>query len=146
MLIYGCKGKETKSYRVQSKDSANFSIFISMLYPNEKILVKINDEIVLNQIGDKKKGSPQSYLYYKYPSKIKKISISGSHKGDVTFERLYIDTLLNVAQKSLILSYPSLKHMKEDNFKPYGFIRVKDAKRNIMLVDDAVHYKDTWRY
>jgi hypothetical protein len=146
ILVFGCKGRGIRSYRVETKDSANFSVFISMLFPQERIFVKVNDEIVLDQIGDEIKGSPQSYLYFKYPSKIKKISVSGNYKGYITFERLYVDTLVNVSQRSLIISFPYPKGMTILNYKPYGFVPIKDANRNITLVDDAVYYKGTWRY
>jgi hypothetical protein len=39
---YGCRNSEARNYRVKEKDSANFSVFVSMLYPKEHLLVKVN--------------------------------------------------------------------------------------------------------
>jgi hypothetical protein len=146
LLVFGCNSRKIKDYRVQEKDSANFSVFISMLYPKEKIVVKINGEAILDQTGDEKNGGPQSYLYYNYPDKILKIAVSGSHNGYATFEQLFLDTLVNVQQKTLIISYPFPKGMSRKGYKPSEPVPLKNAYRHITLVDDAVQYKDEWRY
>ncbi len=146
LSLAGCKFKEIGDYRVNDKDSANFSVFVSMLYPKERLLVKINEQVILDQTGDEIKGSPQSYIYFNYPDTIKKISVSGNYKGHVTFERLYVDTLLNVSQRSLIISFPFPKGRIRENYKPYGFIPIESSDRNIFLVDDSSQYKDTWEF
>ncbi len=75
LLCYGSQNTEVKSYRVTEKDSANFSIFVTMLYPKEHLLIKVNDTIMLDQIGKDTTGSPTAYNYFRYPGRIKKIEV-----------------------------------------------------------------------
>lgn len=143
---YGCRNTKIKNYRVQEKDSANFSVFVSMLYPREHLLVKVNDHIVLDKIGDDTAGSPTSEYYFYYPDSIKKIEVTSQHKEKVFFKRLFEDTLTNVAQRTVFISRPFPKGMTKDNYKPYGYVPIDSSDRNITLENDAVYYKGMLRY
>jgi len=141
-----CLHTENKNYKVETKDSANFSVLLFMLFPKEHLVVKINNEVVLDMIGSDSLGSPTSYMYFNYPDSIKSISVIGEHNKRITFQKEFKDTLINVARRSLVISLPFPKGMTKKTYKPYSYVPIKDADRNITLIDDAVQYKDIWIY
>jgi hypothetical protein len=145
-LGYGCKNNEAKDYRVKEKGSANFSVFVSMLYPKEHLLIKINDDLILDQIGKETTGSPTAYNYFRYPDSIKKIEVTSQYKGKVFLKKLFKDTLTNIAQRSIFISRPFPKGMTKKNYKPYGYLPIDSSDRNITLENDAVYYKGMLRY
>jgi hypothetical protein len=142
---YGCRNSENKNYRVQEKDSANFSVFVSMLYPKEHLLVKVNDQIILNKIGKDTTGSPTAMYYFSYPNSIKKIEVTSHFNGKKFLNKLFKDTLTNVAQRTIFLSRPFPKGMTKDNYIPYGYVPIDSSDRHITLENDAVYYKGMWR-
>jgi hypothetical protein len=143
---YGCRNTEMKNYRVEEKDSANISVLVSMLYPKEHLLVKVNDHIILDKIGQDTTGSPTGEYYFRYPDSIIKIEVISQYKGKVLLKRLFRDTLTGVAQRSIFISRPFPKGMTKDNYKPYGYVPIDSSDRNITLENDAVYYKGLWQY
>ena len=143
---YGCRNSEVKNYRVKEKNSANFSVFVSMLYPKEHLLVKVNGDLILDQVGENITGSPTAYNHFHYPDSIKTIEVTSQYNGKVLFKRLFIDTLVNIAQRSVIISRPFPKGMTKENYKPYGYVSIDSSDRTITLINDAVYYKGTLRY
>lgn len=147
VLLFGCKRNVENNYRVSAKDSANFSVFISMLYPEEILVVELNDAfIILNDTGRQVTGSPSSYNYFWFPDSIRKISISGHYKDKVTFHKIFKDTLVDVAQRSVFISRPFPKGMTKETYERYGYMPIDSAERKITLEDDHTYFKDTWRY
>ena len=145
LLLVGCKNNDIKNYEVNPKDSANFSVFVSMLYPQERLIVKINDYIILSEIGNDSLGSPSSYKYFKYPDSIKTIDILGSYNDKVTFERVFKDTLVRASQRSVFISRPFSKDVDKGFYESNGdYITIDSAYRTISLEDDSTYYKDTW--
>jgi hypothetical protein len=71
-----------------------------MLSPNERLLVKVNNEVLPDTTGGVP-GSLDSRLYFKYTKKINTISASGVYNGTETFNRFFKDTLLRVPKLSL---------------------------------------------
>lgn len=145
-LFCGCQNTENKNYRVTEKDSANFSVFVSMLYPKEHLLIKVNDTVILDQVGRDTTGSPTAYNHFRYPGRIKKIEVTSQYNGKLLFKRLFKDTLTASAQRSVFISRPFPKGMTKENYKPYGYVPVESSDRTITLEDDSVYYKGTWRY
>lgn len=145
-VCYGCRNSGVKNYRVKEKDSANFSVFVSMLYPKEHLLVKVNDYIILDKIGKDTTGNPTAMYYFRYPDSIKKIEVTSQYKGKVFLKRLFRDTLTGVAQRTIFISRPFPKGITKDNYKPYGYVPIDSSDRNITLENDAVYYKGTWRH
>ncbi|PTT02778.1 hypothetical protein DBR11_04040 [Pedobacter sp. HMWF019] len=142
-LGYGCQNKTTKDYGVGTKDSANFTVFLSMLYPKEHLLVKVNNQVIFDKVGEDIKGSPTGEYYFHYPDTIKKIEITSQFKGKIVLNKSFIDTLTEAKQRTLIISRPFPKGMTKENYKPYGYVPIDSSDRHITLVNDAVHHKDT---
>lgn len=148
LLVYfttGCGNTDVKNYRVRRKDSANFSVFVSMLFPKEHLLVKVNDHVILDKIGKDITGSPTGEHYFYYPDSIKKIEVVSQYKGKIILKRLFKDTLVGAAQRTIFLSQPFPKGMTKENYKPYGYVPIDSSDRNITLENDAVYYKGTFR-
>ncbi|PYF74089.1 hypothetical protein [Pedobacter nutrimenti] len=145
-LGYGCQNNTTERYRVGQKDSANFTVFLSMLYPKEHLLVKVNDQIVLEKIGRDTTGSPTGEYYFHYPEPIKKIEVTSRYQQKVFLNKLFIDTLTDVAQRTVAISRPFPKGMTKTNYKPYGYVPIDSSDRHVTLLNDAVYYKGTWVY
>lgn len=146
-VLFGCGVNIENNYVVSTKDSANFSVFVSMLYPGEKLVVELNDTfVILDEIGREDIGSPSSYNYFCFPDTIRKIRVSGQYKDIITFHKIFEDTLMNVKQKSVFISRPFPKGMTKETYQSYGQISIDSAERNITLEDDAKYFKDTWRY
>lgn len=143
---YGCRNNEVENYRLKEKDSANFSVFVSMLYPKEHLLVKVNDYIILDKIGKDTIGSPTAMYYFRYPDSIRKIEVTSKYSAKVLFTRLFKDTLTNAAQRTIFISRPFPKGMTKENYKPYGYVPIDSSDRQITLENDAVYYKGMWRY
>lgn len=65
---YGCRNSEVRNYTVKEKDSANFSVFVSMLYPKEHLMVKVYDYIILDRVGKGTTGNPTAMYYFCDPA------------------------------------------------------------------------------
>lgn len=137
--------QEKKSYEVQEKESANFSVLSPELYPEERLEVKLNSELVL-VTGNDTAPTFSFWKHYNYPDSIKLIEVTTYYKGEKKVEKAYRDTLMNSNSRSIIVSRTFPKEMTKENYKPHGFVPMDSADRKIMLVDDSVHYKDTWLY
>ena len=144
ILLTACKNKTAKNYEVSTKDSANFSISGSYIYPDESVKIKVNDKVFFERKGKKSTGSPAFWLYFLYPDAIKKIQVITYYKGKKRQDKIFIDTLMQVKQRSIIISGPFPKGMTKETYKPYGFVPPEKSERLIILVDDADHYKGMW--
>lgn len=143
-VLCSCRNNTAKHYNVTKKDSANFSISGSYLYPEEKFEVKVNGELILTRIGEKGKGKPAFWMHFFYPNPIKKIQVTTYFKGKKRQEEIFTDTLVQVKQRTVIISGPFPKGMTKKTYKPYGFVPPEKSERLIFLVDDAIYYKGTW--
>lgn len=147
VTFFGCRNSSQYSYEVNSKDSANISIYISMLYPKERLTVVLNDKsILLDEFGQDSIGNPSSYRYFHFPDTIRKIKVIGEYKDKITFHRIFRDTLLDAAQRSVFISYPIPKGKIHETNESCGYVPIDFAERIITLEDDKVYFKDTWRH
>lgn len=138
--ILGCKNKAAQTYRVPDKDSANFTVAIIMLYPGERLLVKLNNEVLLDTTGDAS-GRLDSRLYFKYPKKIGTISVSGVYNGTKTFNRYFKDTLSLVPKLSLVIPFPMPKATWKRKDESDNRVPMESTERNIVLLDDTAYPK-----
>jgi hypothetical protein len=141
-----CQSQSDKSYKVSVKDSANISVFVSMLYPKEHLVVKVNGNILMEQRGAENTGDPTRYLYFKYTDSIKEIAVDSYFNNETILHKTFKDTLTNVKQRSIFISRPFPKGMTKKNYKPYGYIPISKSQRNITLVDDYEYYKGSMTY
>jgi hypothetical protein len=138
--MLGCKNKADQTYRVSDKDSANFTVAIVMLYPDERLLVKVNNEVLLDTTGGIP-GSLDSRLYFKYPKKISTISASGVYNGTQTFNRFFKDTLSRVPKLSLVIPFPMPKATWKGKDESDNRVPMESTERNIVLLDDTAYPK-----
>lgn len=138
--ILGCKNKADQTYRMPDKDSANFTVAIVMLYPGERLLVKLNNEVLLDTTGDAS-GRLDSRLYFKYPKKVKTIAVSGVYNGTKTFNRYFKDTLSRVPKLALVIPFPMPKATWKPKNESDNRVPMESTERNIVLVDDTAYPK-----
>lgn len=144
-LLMACKDSEkSNSYRVSTKDSANFSVMTPEIQTKEKIVIKINNEVIWIEEGKDSIGNPGAWRYYKYPGKIKTIQFLDYYKGSEKINKLFKDTLTEIPQRTLIITRPFPKGMTNSNWRKYGFVSIDTGERSIVLVNDAVYFKGMW--
>ena len=115
ILILACKRTHERiNYRVESKDLANFSVQFPELQPKEKILIKINNEIILEDTTNNPIGNSGFWRYYYYKDKIVKIEFLDFFNGDLKVNKVFKDTLTDVKQRTLIVSRPYPKGLTKE--------------------------------
>ncbi|WP_129717408.1 hypothetical protein [Pedobacter sp. SYP-B3415] len=144
MSAFGCRRQPNiTNYRVDSIDSSNFSIQFRELQAHEKIALKLNDELILKDSA-KAGRKPGFWRYYYYPKSIVKIEFSNYLNGQLKLRKIFKDTLVNVAHRTLIVSRPFPKGLNAKNWKPYGFVSIDTGTREVRLVNDAVAFREYW--
>ncbi|WP_029274859.1 hypothetical protein [Pedobacter borealis] len=111
-----------------------------MLYPGERLLVKLNNEVLLDTTGDAS-GRLDSRLYFKYPKKIGTISVSAVYNGTKTFNRYFKDTLSLVPKLSLVIPFPMPKTTWKRKDESDNRVPMESTERNIVLLDDTAYPK-----
>lgn len=144
--LSACINRNERKYQVSIKDSANISIFISMLYPKENLVFKVNGIVLLDEMGADSTGNPTKYLYFKYPDTIRTIDIGSYYYGDTIFQKKIRDTLLDVKKRSVLISRPFPKGMTDKTYRNYGYVPIYESQRKVTLVDDYEYYKGTFTY
>ena len=145
LLLMTCKEDLTgRQYRVTTKDSANFSIILPEILPKERMIVKINDEVIEDITGKDSLGNPSSWRYYKYPLKITHVEFINYYLGTEKIRKEFNDTLEDIPQRTLIVTRPFPQGMTKLNWRRYGFVSIDTGMRSITLVNDAVEFKGTW--
>ncbi|MEN0056873.1 MAG: hypothetical protein AAGC65_24555 [Mucilaginibacter sp.] len=145
IFLIGCsKHKQADSYRVSKKNSGNFSIIAPEIQPQERIVITINNEIIWDAKGNDSLGYPGSWRYYNYPKKIKKILFIDYYKGVKKFSKEFKDTLVEIPQRTLIITRPFSKLTTTVNSQKSGFVSIDTGTRSITLVNDAVQFKGMW--
>ncbi|ALJ00739.1 hypothetical protein [Rufibacter tibetensis] len=137
--------QERKDYEVQENELANFSVISPELYPEERLEVKLNGELVV-ETGINTSWTHSFWKHFYYPDSIKLIEVSIYYKGEKKLEKVYRDTLMTSNSRSIIVSRTFPKGITKENYKQHGFVPMDSADRKITLVDDSVHYKNTWVY
>jgi hypothetical protein len=133
------------NYEVSVKDSANFSIDGPELQPQERLVVMLEKYVIFDKTGKSVTGNHSFWKYYSYPNEIKSITVRDYFKGELKIEKVFKDTLLNIPQRSIIISRAFPKGVKRENWSRYGFVSMDTATRSVLLVDDSEYYKGTWR-
>ena len=90
-----------------------------------------------------------TYLFWKhfrFPDSIRLIEVTTYYKGEKKIEKVYRDTLMNSNSRSIIVSRTFPIGMTKESYNSFGFVPMDSADRKITLVDDSVHYKNTWIY
>jgi heme/copper-type cytochrome/quinol oxidase subunit 2 len=62
-------------YETKTIDSANFTIYGAGLEPKERLVVKVNNEVLFDMTASSFKGS--FWKYYKYPKEISSVCQTG---------------------------------------------------------------------
>lgn len=138
------RNKDQYNFQVSTKDSANFSVQFPELQFEEAIEVRINDKIILSEIGTEPLGISGFWNYYRYPSKITKIEFLDYYKNKLKIRKVFSDTLNDSKQITLIVSRPFPKGMTKKNWKKYGFVSIDTGDRHVNLVDDSVQFNGMW--
>jgi hypothetical protein len=145
LLVYACRTESSRiSYRVKNKENGNFSVQFPELQPKEKILVKVNDVIVLEDSAKGSIANPGFWRYFKYPKKIFKIQFLDFYNGILKVNKIFRDTLTETKQRTLIISRPVPKGITKKNWKHYGFVSIEKGDREVLLVNDSIAFKDLW--
>jgi len=145
ILFTNCgRNKDQNNFQVSTKESANFSVQFPELQFEEAIEVKINDKIILSEIGSEHSGTSGFWNYYRYPSKITKIEFLDYYKNKLKIRKVFTDTLNDSKQRTLIVSRPFPKGRTKKNWKNYGFVSIDTGDRNVNLVDDSVQFNGMW--
>jgi hypothetical protein len=143
-----CKSPQKKKnhYETKTIDSANFTVLGAGLEPKERLVVKINGEMLFDVTtpGSSFKGS--FWRYYRYPKAIKTVEVLDFLSGILKSERKYKDTLMNVKLKSVILSRPYPKRMPKAMHEPMPFTSIGTGERVVKFVDNSVEFKGTSIY
>lgn len=137
----GCKEKND-DYRVNKNDKSNFAVFMSFLYPDEHLTIRLNGKLLMEQTGEKITGAPTNYTFYYFPDTVKSISIKADYKGKITMKRDFVDTLVNSPEKRITISRPHPKGMTKYNYKPYSYVPIEKSERTITLSDTIDRYND----
>jgi len=147
VVIFSCEqGVKYKDYRVENKDSGNFSVQFPEIQYGEKIEIKINDETVLIKENDSVPYLPGFWYYYNYPRKIDKIEFLDYFNGKLKIKKLFVDTLVDSKQRTIIISRPYPSGMKKETWRKYGLVSIDTGDRFINLVDDNIYFKDMLTY
>ncbi|MBD1392589.1 hypothetical protein [Mucilaginibacter glaciei] len=142
---FACKQSSKEiDYGVVSKDSGNFSVQFPELQYQERILITINDDIILSDSATKLSGNPIFWKYYNYPKKIIKIEFSDFFKGKLKERKTFKDTLIDIKQRTLIVSRPIPKGITKANWKPYGLVSIDTGFRKVNLVNDSIAFSGMW--
>lgn len=143
-LLGSCLQKqERKDYQVQERESANFSVLSPELYPEERLIVKINGDVVLEE-GNEASFDTAFWKHFLYPDSIRIVEVTTFYKGEKKIEKVYRDTLKYANRRSVLISRTFPKGMTKENYEQFSFVAMDSADRKITLVDDSVHYKDAW--
>ena len=131
-------------YETKTIDSANFTIYGAGLEPKERLVVKVNDEMLFDMTASSFKGS--FWKYYKYPKEIKTIIVLDFLSGILKSEHKFKDTLMNVKLKSVTLSRPYPKHMPKTIHEPRQFVSIDTGERVVKFIDEMAENKGTYTY
>lgn len=132
-------------YEVSNVDSANFSILCSDLQPNEKLIVSLNDTIILSRTWRRIADSRTFWNHYRFPDKIHLIKVLDLFAGKIREIRLFKDTLTYEPQVSVLISRPAPRRMSKNNSRVHGFVSMDTGRRFIFLVSDTAYFKGIWR-
>ncbi|MFC1224444.1 hypothetical protein ACFE6N_11585 [Pedobacter sp. BG31] len=138
ICLLGCKNAANKTYRTSDKGNANFTVAVVMLYPNERLLVKVNNEVLLDTVGGIP-GNLDSHIYFNYPKRIKTVSASGIYNGQKTFSRVFNDTLSYVQKLTLVIPFPKPKEVLKGNNIHDNRIPMESTQRSIQLIDATLY-------
>lgn len=142
LFMASCGEKRTNNeYEVSTRDEANFSLECYSLYPNEKLQVRVNDNVLYEKVGNKADNKIRKYFFF--PSKIDKVQIISTYEGKKVYSKEFIDTLTEVSRVNLFISMPYPKGAiisNEPDWKPkWGTLSIDSADRIIRLEVDTIH-------
>jgi len=143
-LIACTKPVKVENYRVNKKAIGNFSVISPEIQPYERMVVRVNDDVIWDAQGKGPLGKPGAWRYYKYPRKIKKIQFIDYYNSVIKLSKEFKDTLVKIPQRTLIISRSFPKHSNKSHLRKRGFVSIDTGKRLIILVNDAVYFKGTW--
>ena len=147
-LVYLVSCKQTiqkDNYEVKDKNLANFSFSCHMLYPKERLQIKLNDKIIYETIGKDNNGTYLLWKFFKYPQKITKIQAISYYNGKIVLNKTFQDTLTNIKQISLFIYGPGLREISKNKLFTARYIPIDSSYRKIVLVNDSIYYKGSWR-
>jgi len=131
-------------YETKTIDSANFTIYGAGLEPKERLVIKVNDEVLFDMTAYSFKGS--FWKYYKYPKEIKTVTVLDFLSGILKSKHKFKDTLMNVKLKSVTLSRPYPKHMPKTIHEPRQFVSIDTGERVVKFIDEAAENKRIYAY
>jgi hypothetical protein len=131
-------------YETKTIDSANFTIYGAGLEPKERLVVKVNDDVLFDMTASSFKGS--FWKYYKYPKEIKTVIVLDFLSGILKSERTFKDTLMNVKLKSVTLSRPYPKQMPKTIHEPRQFVSIDTGERVVRFIDEKAENKGAYTY
>jgi hypothetical protein len=145
ILLVACQDSvEVRNYRVKKKDNANFSVITPELQPEERIVIKINGDVIWDELGKGVNGNPGAWRYFKYPGAITRIEFLDHYKNVLKINKEFNDTLKDARQRTLIISRTYPKYLKLYDYKRVGVVSIDTGLRSVQLLNDAVAFKGTW--
>ena len=124
---------DIKDFQVKYIGYSNFTISHKEIFPNEKLVIIINDKFIYKY--GPKKISYWNINHYKLPEIAKKIVLKSFYQNKIILNKTFFD--ITNTSKEIIISVPYPKSFKNKKytFPPkFGNISIEESERDINLI------------